>query len=139
MNSRKYFKIESITLLIFILISINLLGITGCVSNSYMLERIYLGRNIGDTLAVNDSVWNDFKEEVITPYFPNGFTVTKAEGQWRDSTNHIVHEQTYILEILHTADDLNAEKGVDDIISRYKSKFSQEAILKVTIPAMGDF
>jgi hypothetical protein len=50
------------------------------------VERLYFGRNIGDTAIVSDSAWNGFVRTVLTPAFPEGATVWDAAGQWRALT-----------------------------------------------------
>ncbi|MGA9008613.1 MAG: DUF3574 domain-containing protein [Xanthobacteraceae bacterium] len=61
-----------------------------------------------------------FVAHEITPRFPDGFTVTDASGQWRDSADGtIVHEPSERVEIVlpGTADD---ESRLDAIVSAYK-------------------
>lgn len=123
--------------LLFLIIILS--SFVGCSNSSYVLERMYLGRNIGSTGIVSDSSWTIFKREIITPNFPQGFTVTDGEGQWKDSTGVIIKEPTFILEIIHSTEDTYAYKSVIQIIEEYKTQFHQEAVLHLIIPANVEF
>ena len=58
------------------------LALSGCASlrqsdglRPAHLERLYFGRNIGDTAFVTDSAWKLFVHDILTPSFPEGSTV----------------------------------------------------------------
>jgi len=86
-------------------------------------ERLYLGRNIGDTLGVSDSAWTVFVTDVVSTRLPRGFTFWKAEGQGR--------EPSFVLEVVHPARSADTDAGILAIITEYKRRFSQEAVLRV--------
>lgn len=116
-----------------------LFSFVGCSPYSYVLEKIYFGRNIDSDSIVSDSSWTVFKNEVITPKFPQGYTVHNAEGQWRDSAGNIIQEKTFLLEIIHLNDDSVSYRAARQIISEYKTKFKQEAVLQVIVPTNVNF
>lgn len=47
-------------------------------------DRLFLGRQIPGGGMVSDADWTAFLAEVVTPRFPEGLTVWRAEGQWLD-------------------------------------------------------
>lgn len=113
------------------------LALTGCASlgprdglGDAHLERLYFGRNIGDTATVSDSAWRVFMRETVTPAFPEGATVTEAAGQWRAPDGTLVRERSYVLELLHRATP-DAEGRVQRVMDDYKHRFAQEAVLRV--------
>src|SRR5437868_14079907 len=65
------------------------------------LERLYFGRNIGDSAVVSDSAWAAFVRETITTAFPEGATVWDAAGQWRAPDGTVVRERSFVVELLH--------------------------------------
>jgi hypothetical protein len=65
------------------------------------MERLYFGRNIGDTAIVSDSAWSGFVRDVLTPAFPEGATVWDAAGQWRAPNGQLVRERSFVVELLH--------------------------------------
>ena len=107
-------------------------------------DRLYFGRNVragcgrypGTT--VSDSAWAAFLREVVTPRFPDGLTVYRAEGQWRGDDSRIVHEETFVLEVVHRADP-DAEVVFRDIAQDYRSRFCQTSVMRVTMPARQRF
>jgi hypothetical protein len=116
-----------------------LFSLVGCSQYSYVLEKIYFGRNIDSNTTVSDSSWEAFKRDFITPKFPQGFSVLNAEGQWRDSTGNIIQEKTFLLEIIHLNDDSASYRAARQIVDQYKSKFKQEAVLQVILPTDVNF
>src|SRR5687768_12410641 len=58
-------------------------------------DRLYFGRGVRDGETVSDSAWAAFLREVVTPRFPDGLTVYRAEGQWREDDGLILREQTF--------------------------------------------
>ena len=86
-------------------------------------ERLYLGRNIGDTLGVTDSTWSVFVRDVVGARLPGGFTFWKAEGQGR--------EPSFVLEVVHPARSADTDAAIRAIITEYKRRFSQQSVLRV--------
>lgn len=99
----------------------------------------------GEQLAIQDSLyfgtgkpngvvtteeWTDFLRIEVTPRFPQGLTVHEASGQWRGADGAIVREATHVLQLVH-ADDVSSDKRVVEVITSYKAKFQQEAVLRV--------
>ena len=102
----------------------------GARDSSVVIERLYFGRNAGDSLLVTDSLWTSFLSDVVTPRFPQGLTAWRAEGQWRGSRGLIEREPSFVLEIVHPVDD-RVEQAVSEIITEYKRRFRQEAVLRL--------
>jgi hypothetical protein len=93
-------------------------------------DRLYFGRSIPGGGAVSEAEWTGFLRDVVTPRFPAGLTVWRAQGQWRDSAGVIVQERSFVLELIHPA-DARFDASVDEIIAEYKRRFRQEAVLRV--------
>jgi len=91
-------------------------------------DVLYFGRSIPGGGIVTDSAWARFVAEVITPAFPEGFTVTSGTGQWRGADGNVISEQTSIVTILHP-ETQEAEAAVIGIGERYRVHFRQEAVL----------
>lgn len=111
-------------------------AIVGCASlprsdglQDARLERLYFGRDIGDTAVVSDSAWAVFVREVITPEFPRGATIWGATGQWRAPDGTLVREPSFVVELVHPATS-EAERRVEAVIAEYKRRFAQESVLR---------
>ena len=97
-------------------------------------DRLYFGRNIPGGGTVSDSAWSSFMAEVVTPRFPDGLTVFRGEGQWRDPGGTIVREATMVLEVTHPAGTA-ADSLLALIAGSYRARFHQDAVLRITTPA----
>src|SRR5262249_11578696 len=53
-------------------------------SRALVTDRIFFGRAIPGGGSVSEEEWATFLAEVVTPRFPDGLTVWRAEGQWTD-------------------------------------------------------
>ena len=94
------------------------------------LERLYFRRNIADTAVVSDSAWAAFVRDVLTPRFPEGATVWEASGQWRAPNGTLVREPSYVVELLHPVTP-ESETQVQRVIDAYKTRFAQQAVLRM--------
>ncbi len=97
-----------------------------------MQEVLYFGT---DTPSghVTPEEWTQFLSETVTPRFPEGFSSWPASGQWRSASGQIIREPSYVLNLVHR-DDPVPNKAVQDIIASYKTRFRQEAVLRVKSP-----
>ncbi len=102
------------------------------------VERLYFGRNIGDSAVVSDTAWATFVRDALTPAFPDGATIWDAAGRWRTPEGALVCERSFVVEVVHvgTADE---EARVQAVIDAYKRRFAQRSVLRVTTDARVDF
>ena len=80
--------------------------------------------------AVTSNEWEEFLRTSITPRFPKGFTFWQASGQWQNSGRTIIRETSFVVSLVHPDDD-QSENTVRTIVTEYKLRFSQEAVLRV--------
>ena len=95
-----------------------------------VFDRLYCGRTIPSGGEVSDEAWAQFLGEVVTPKFPDGLTVLRGDGQWREPSGAVTRERSFILELSH-ADTAAADQAVLAIITEYKRRFGQEAVLRI--------
>jgi hypothetical protein len=106
----------------------------GCAAGQQyaVQDTLYFG-----TAKPNGSVsaeeWKRFLEETVTPRFPQGLTTAQAAGQWRGADGATVREATHVLQLVHPGGAAQ-DSAVADIAAAYKSKFEQEAVLRVRSP-----
>jgi hypothetical protein len=79
---------------------------------------------------VTQEEWSAFLRTEVTPRFPAGLTVWPASGQWRGADGQVVREDSYVLNLLHPA-EASAERAIQEIVAGYKTRFAQEAVLRV--------
>jgi len=101
-------------------------------------DTLYFGTEKPNGGVVANDEWTEFLETVVTPRFPQGLTVVQASGQWRGADGLIVWESTRILQLVHP-DDALSEKAATEIAADYKSRFQQEAVLRVKAAVCASF
>jgi hypothetical protein len=92
-------------------------------------DTLYFGRTTPDG-TVDAAQWEAFLRDAVTPRFPDGLTVWPAAGQWRGDDGSLVREDAQVLTLLH-AGDARSEAAVAAIAQDYKTRFRQEAVLRV--------
>jgi hypothetical protein len=115
------------------LAAIGLLVLAGCAAR-HVADRLFLGREIPGGGVVSEAEWDAFLDEVVTPRFPEGLTVWRADGQWLDAQGLTVQEPVMVIEVLHPA-DAEADAAIAEIANEYRRRFRQEAVLRVTVEA----
>lgn len=97
-----------------------------------LVAELFFGRNINGRLPLTDAEWAEFAAQVITPNFPDGFTVFDGNGQWRNpQTGRIGHEPTKILLVaVKRSPDLAGQ--LTAVIDAYKTRFHQQSVAIVT-------
>jgi len=92
-------------------------------------EHLYFGTAMSEG-EVSPEDWRDFLSDTVTPRFPQGLSVWQASGQWKSKAGPIIHEDSYVLDIVHEGNP-SAEQAIVDIMNVYKTRFQQEAVLRV--------
>lgn len=79
---------------------------------------------------VSDADWSDFLRSAVAPRFPAGLTAWPASGQWQSADGSLIRENSFVLSLVHPADEAS-EAAIRSIVSEYKSRFQQEAVLRI--------
>lgn len=97
-----------------------------------LVAELFFGRAIRGRGPLSDAEWARFAAEIVTPNFPDGFTVYDGEGQWRDpSTGRVGHQPTRILLVAaRRQPDLAARLAA--VIEAYKARFHQQSVGVIT-------
>lgn len=93
------------------------------------IDTLYFGtQRPGGTVSAEE--WERFLAEVVTPQFPNGLTVVRANGQWRGRSGTVERERAYVVHIAHP-DSPEHDTEIRAIVDEYKRRFQQEAVMRV--------
>ena len=121
---------------------------TGCASihesgcrigeDASINDLLYFGTARQDATAVTAEEWKEFLTSSVTPRFPQGLTVWQASGQWKGADGSAVREPSFVLDLVHP-DDQRSEDSIRAIVAEYKSRFHQEAVLRVRNRACASF
>ena len=97
-----------------------------------LVAELFFGRNIPGRAPLTEAEWAEFAAQVVTPNFPEGFTVMDGQGQWQNpATNQISRESTKILLVaVRRGPDL--ARRLTAVIDAYKARFRQQSVGVVT-------
>ena len=94
------------------------------------LFSLYFGRSLPGGGEVDKAAWRAFLDGEVTPRFPDGFTVLKARGAWRDRMRGTTSfEASNVLEIVVIEAPAAARAKADEIAGAYKRRFQQQSVL----------
>lgn len=92
-------------------------------------ELLYFGTDKPSGRVTSED-WARFLGEAVTPKFPDGLTAWRADGQWRSTAGTVVREPSYVLSLVHP-DSAVADHAIHALVAEYKTRFQQEAVLRV--------
>ena len=104
-------------------------GLCEAGDQAMVRDTLYFGRNRPNGGTVREGEWRRFLNEIITPRFPDGLTVVKATGQWRNASGQIEREASEVVTVLHAGDPTAGDK-ISEIVAAYTKRFNQEAVLR---------
>jgi len=85
--------------------------------------------------AVTEEEFRTFLDEFVTPLFPDGLTVVKADGQFRGADGETIKEQSFVLILLYPVEGhKTSSKNIDAIRRAYMTLHLQESVLRVDDP-----
>jgi hypothetical protein len=120
------------------LIALLLLGLAGfapahagCALPSekpMIVAELFFGRDIPGRRPLTEKEWSAFADEIIARQFPDGFTVSDGEGEWRDPVmRKVVRERTKILTVA-AAPTAEVEARIARVTAAYRARFRQKSV-----------
>ena len=104
-----------------------------------LVAELFFGRTIPGRAAVSDAEWAAFAAQVITPNFPDGFTVSDGNGQWQNpATREITRQPTKIL-LVAAARSPDLPARLSAVIDAYKTRFHQQSVGIITRDSCASF
>ncbi|MBX7200488.1 MAG: DUF3574 domain-containing protein [Rhodospirillaceae bacterium] len=101
--------------------------------------QMFFGQKDQDGHPISGLAFAKFLETVVTPRFPNGFTVYDGQGQWLDpDTRMLTRESSKILQV-HGPDSADIRKLVNEIALAYRKDFHQKTVGLVTNESCASF
>lgn len=100
----------------------------------YYRTELYFGRSIPGGGTVSDDDWDQFLAEVVTPRFPDGFTILNGLGQYREKSGKIITEPSEVLVFLYSKKTKTESRTkIEEIRTAYIKRFKQESVLRVDL------
>jgi hypothetical protein len=104
-------------------------------SVDFARTELFFGTAKADGTVVTDEDFNAFIDEIVTPRFPDGLTLLRADGQFRGENGVIVKEASFVLILLYPVEGFReSSRKINVIRERYKDAFLQESVLRVDDP-----
>jgi len=100
-------------------------------------ELLYFGTAKPGGIVSADE-WSGFLAREVTPRFPRGLSAWPAAGQWQSADGSLTREGSFVLHLVHPESEAD-ERSVQAIVAAYKSRFQQEAVLRVRSEACVSF
>ncbi len=101
-------------------------------ADNYYRTELYFGRSKPGGGMVTDDEWEKFLADVVTPRFPDGFTILKATGQYRETNGTIDKEPSEILVFLYPPKTrTSSRRKIEEIRRAYVRQFKQESVLRL--------
>jgi hypothetical protein len=88
-----------------------------------LVAQLYFGRG-----NVSDGAWASYAEDILTPHFPDGFTVLDGAGQWREAPGSPIGREASKLVIVATDDTPAAQDRLQQVMATYRSRFNQKSV-----------
>jgi hypothetical protein len=100
---------------------------------------LYFGRSVAGRGEVGDKEWREFRDQVITPALPNGYTVHDGQGAWMNPHSHAtISEATKILTVA-LPDDPNTLRVINQIRGSWQHRFHQYVVGMTITSGCGSF
>jgi hypothetical protein len=105
-----------------------------------LVAELFFGRNIAGRAPVSEAEWDDFVARVVTPNFPDGFTVFDgASGQSRAPQRGAVEREApkIVLAAAYPRPDL--KDRIEAVREAYRTRFTQRSVGVLTRWECGTF
>jgi hypothetical protein len=104
-------------------------------TDPFIRTELFFGSERPNKPEVSDVEFKQFLDEEVTPRFPDGLTVLKGFGQFRESDGTIVQESSFVLILLYPRETLrDSSSKIEELRTLYKARFEQESVLRVDDP-----
>lgn len=121
--------------------------IAGCASTpvlpcssgeqSVTLDSLYFGTaKPGGVVTAEE--WAAFLDDTVGPEFPEGMTSWVATGRGKNPPGVMERETSHLLQVAHDGSQ-EKDRAVQRIMHRYKSRFQQEAVMRIRSQACRSF
>lgn len=101
--------------------------------------ELYFGRAVDGRGDVTDAEWKMFRDEVISPNLPSGYTVLDGTGAWLNPRTHATVTETTKILIVASPDTAASMASVQRVRAAYEKEFKQVSVGMTTHLACGSF
>lgn len=104
-----------------------------------LVAELFFGRDIAGGAPLSEGEWRAFAADIVTPNFPDGFTVFDGEGQWRNPATGIISRQPTKILVVAAPRTPDLAPRLSAVIKAYKTRFRQQSVGIVTRDSFAEF
>jgi len=103
------------------------------------IYNLYFGRSVAGRGEVTDTEWRAFRDQVVTPALPDGYTVLDGQGAWLSPVSRAtISEATKIL-VVALPDASESLTAINRIRSAWQHRFHQYVVGMTVQTGYGSF
>jgi hypothetical protein len=102
---------------------------------AYLRTELFFGMDIPTGGKVSEDEWQKFVGEIVTPRFPEGFTVDDALGQYLDGKTLVREKSKQLILIYPRKLRSGSSRKIEEIRAAYIRSFNQKSVLRVDLPS----
>jgi hypothetical protein len=100
---------------------------------------LYFGRSIAGRSEVTDREWKDFRDQVITPALPNGYTVLDGQGAWMNPRLRSTISETTKILVVALPDAPESLSTINRVRGLWQTRFHQYVVGMTIETGCGSF
>jgi hypothetical protein len=104
-----------------------------------LLVQLFMGLNIPGRGSVAAKAWDSFLGSVVTPRFPDGFTVYDAYGQWWNPQARSIAKENSKVIVIAVPDSQGVRARISEVSDAYRREFRQISVGIVTSQVCASF
>jgi hypothetical protein len=101
----------------------------------YLRTELFFGMDRPTGGVVSEDEWQRFVADVVTPRFPEGFTIDDALGQYLDGKIVVREKSKQLILIYPRRFKTSSSRKIEEIRAAYVKAFDQKSVLRVDSPS----
>jgi hypothetical protein len=103
------------------------------------IYTLYFGRSVTNRAEVSDKEWRDFRDQVLSPALPNGYTVLDGHGAWMNPSTRVTISETTKIVVVALPDVPGGLSVISYIRSNWQHRFHQYVVGMTVQTGCGSF
>lgn len=100
----------------------------------YLRTELFFGMDKPTGGIVSEDEWQKFVADIVTPRFPDGFTIDDALGQYLDGKTLVREKSKQLILIYPRKFKTSSSRKIEEIRTAYIKAFDQKSVLRVDLP-----
>jgi len=97
---------------------------------NWIRTELFFGMARPNGQAISDTEWDDYLDKSVTPRFPGGLTVIRANGRYKTKDGELRKEATAVLVLLRPRQtDVDDHSKIEAMTREFVVRFDQESVL----------